>query len=80
MARYRVYGTASVALMAEFTDDGSDLHDQAELALRGEFRPTFSHVAMQFEVENMEEIDTPPTLGEIIKTKVSRARAWVMGE
>lgn len=80
MARYKVTGTASVHLVAEFDDDGSDLYDQAAVALRAEYTPAIAIFGMDIEVDDVEEIDTPPTLGETIKSKVSLARAWVMGE
>jgi len=83
MTKYKTSGTASINLRAEFKDEGSELYDQAMLALNTEHLTVILQSALTLKtarydliIDEFEEL----TLGEIIKQKAARARAWVLGE
>jgi len=78
MARYKATGMASTYLNTTFEDDGArDLYDQAASALR-EMCEGQLPWPVAVEIYDCIEIGQL-TLGDMIKKKVARARAWVMG-
>jgi DNA topoisomerase-1 len=71
--------TRNIGRPATFSGIVDKIQDRDYVAVQTIEGKQYKCVDYELSDDEIKEIDTPPTLGELIKERVARARAWVMG-